>query len=76
MADKPIRYEETTYGFNFGAANVERVASHKGYACIKVYTQHRVLNLYVTPQGRKIVVANERSATQFEKDEFTQEASQ
>lgn len=73
--DKAIRYEEQKYGFGYGAANVERVFSREGHVVLKVYTKHRVLELRVTPAGRKIKVVNERKAEKFEKETFTQEAS-
>lgn len=41
----------TQYGFRFGAAQVERLASHKGYAIIGVKTPKKRLEITVTPSG-------------------------
>ena len=66
----PIRYEETRYGFGFGACNVERVASWNGYVFLKIYTKHRVLEVTVTPKGQKIRATAERDAEKFEQADF------
>lgn len=41
----------TNYGFQYGAAVVERVASHKGYAVIGVTTPRLRMEITVTPTG-------------------------
>ena len=46
-----IRYEETKFGFNWGAANIERCCSHKGYVFLTVRTKRQWLDITVTPSG-------------------------
>ena len=41
----------TQYGFQFGAAKVERFASHKGYVVIGLTTPKQRLEIIVTPTG-------------------------
>ena len=41
----------TIYGFQFGAALVERYASHTGYVIVGVKTKRQRLELTVTPSG-------------------------
>lgn len=41
----------TQYGFQFGAALVERLASHKGYAIVGVKTPKQRLEITITPSG-------------------------
>lgn len=45
------RIRTTNYGFEFEAATVERLASHKGYAIIGVKTPKQRLEITVTPSG-------------------------
>jgi hypothetical protein len=45
-----IVYAETRYGFRYGAAIIERTASHKGY----VTTAGKEFVLTVSPSGRKV----------------------
>ena len=52
--DKPIHYRETRFGFEYGAAAVERACSHNGYVVILVKTPHQWLEVQVTPAGRVI----------------------
>ena len=44
-------YEETRYGFTFGAAKVERWISHHGYVVVGVTTPRQTLRIQVTPTG-------------------------
>jgi len=44
-------YKETRYGFDWGAAKIERVASHGGHLWIDVRTPRQVLEIRVTPTG-------------------------
>lgn len=41
----------TQYGFQYGAAKVERFAQHKGYAVIGVTTPRSRMEIIVTPSG-------------------------
>jgi hypothetical protein len=48
-------YEETRYGFRYGAATIERTASHKGYVIFTVATTAgREFVMTVSPSGRKV----------------------
>ena len=44
-------YRETTYGFEYGAARIERTASDKGYVFLTVVTPRRTMEIVVTPTG-------------------------
>ena len=44
-------YRETRYGFEWGAATVERQISHKGAVQFVVVTPRQELTIYVTPTG-------------------------
>jgi len=46
-----IRYEETKYGFNYGAADVERLVSDNGRVLIGIKTPRRKLQVHVTKTG-------------------------
>ena len=46
-----VKAEITQYGFQFGAAKVERFASHKGYVVIGLTTPKHRLEITVTPTG-------------------------
>ena len=41
----------TKYGFQFGPALVERLASHKGYVIVGIKTEKQTLEVTVTPTG-------------------------
>jgi hypothetical protein len=41
----------TEYGFEYGAATVERLASHKGYVVIGIRTPKIRMEITVTPSG-------------------------
>lgn len=49
-----IEYRETKYGFNYGAAEVERIFSdHKRQSvCIGVKTKKASLQIYTTKTGK------------------------
>jgi hypothetical protein len=42
---------DTQYGFEFGAASVTRLFSHKGYAYIEIKTPRGAVTVAVTPTG-------------------------
>ena len=48
MSEKLV---ETTYGFSWGNASVERVASHNGHRIIAIVTPRGRLEVRVTPSG-------------------------
>jgi hypothetical protein len=54
MSNDPIHYRETKYGFEYGAASVERTASHKGHILMLIKTPYRWLEVRVTPKGQNI----------------------
>jgi hypothetical protein len=41
----------TEYGFEFGAAKVERAWEHKGHVGLTIYTGKQLLNVRITPSG-------------------------
>lgn len=49
-----IRYEETPFGFNWGAAEVSRLFSDtkKGWITFEVKTDKETLQVYVTKTGK------------------------
>lgn len=49
---KPIHYAETTYGFEWGAAKIERwVSEDDGSVVIGVTTKRETLDIRITPTG-------------------------
>ena len=48
---KDVERDTTKYGFQFGAALVERYASHKGYVVVGVKTPKQRLEMTITPSG-------------------------
>lgn len=55
---KDIHYEETRYGFEYGAASIERMWHHGGYVCLRVVCRStgKYVDLQVSPKGRRIHV--------------------
>ena len=53
-----IHYQETAHGFEYGAANVSRAASHNGHVVLMIQTEDQFVFIRVTPKGKKIVVDN------------------
>lgn len=47
-------YKETTFGFEYGAAKVERLFSHKGAVCVRVGGKHQGVEIYVSKTGRSV----------------------
>jgi hypothetical protein len=47
-------YEETNYGFKYGAAEITRIASDdkKGWVVLQVKTPKMVIQIYVTKTGK------------------------
>jgi hypothetical protein len=64
-----MRYEETRYGFNYGAADVERVASDekKGWVALRIKTPRKSLQIYVTKTG-KVRVSDERTGKEWREE--------
>jgi hypothetical protein len=55
MGKRPmIRYEETPYGFNWGAAEIERCFSDKkkGWVMLTLKTKKGEMQIYVTKTGK------------------------
>ena len=59
MSDKPrihppIHYQETKYGFDWGAAKIERCFSDtkKGWVTLLLKTPKHTIQLYVTKTGK------------------------
>jgi len=46
-----INYVETKYGFEYGPAKVERMASDNGHVWIEIRTKRGALIVRVTPTG-------------------------
>lgn len=56
-----FKHEETTYGFKYGPANVERAASdEKAGVLLTIKTPRKLLVVRVTPSG--LIRAEERDA--------------
>ena len=51
MSDEPIHYRETRYGFEYGAAGVERVFNDKGRVVLRILTPRQEASIYVTKTG-------------------------
>jgi hypothetical protein len=41
----------TQYGFEYGAAKIQRIASDKGYAFLTISTPRQTVDIVVTPSG-------------------------
>lgn len=51
MEEKPAHYKETRYGFEYGAATVERFHSQDGHVCIQLRSSKELLDIRVTKTG-------------------------
>jgi len=62
------KYEETTYGFKYGAAEVTRCCSDdkKGWVVVGVRTAKAVLDIYVTKTGKVRIWSGEKEWRQTE----------
>jgi hypothetical protein len=58
----PLTSKITDYGFEYGAAKVERSMSDKktGWVCITVKTKKDIIDLYVTKTGKVTVLRGEK----------------
>jgi hypothetical protein len=60
MSKKQTHYEETRFGFEYGALSIERMWSHDGHVCIRIVERKSKKSKYVdiqaSPTGRKIHV--------------------
>ena len=54
MIDKTIHYEKTPFGFEYGAAKIERQCSDdtRGWVTIALDTPKQSLQIYVTKTGK------------------------
>jgi|WetSurMetagenome_2_1015567.scaffolds.fasta_scaffold675888_2 hypothetical protein len=70
-ADTPIHFKETEYGFEYGAAHIERCMSDnkKGWVILSLTTARGVLHLYITKTG-KVRVWNAKAAGHEWKDQM------
>lgn len=50
----PIRYEITQFGFNWGAAVIERLCDNEktGSVCLSIRAGENMLSIYVTKSGK------------------------
>ena len=48
---EPVHTAITQYGFEFGAAKVERAASYKGHVILHITTDRQRLEVRITPSG-------------------------
>ena len=46
-----VDYCITRYGFVYGAATVERAASHKGHVVVSIKTPRQQMHIRITPSG-------------------------
>jgi hypothetical protein len=53
----------TQYGFEYGAAEVIRACSHKGYVVITVAAKCGAVDLIVTPKGNRIRIVDRTRKT-------------
>lgn len=51
MSEKPTHFAQTKYGFEFGAATVERLAMHENHVYLRIKTSRETLDVRVTPSG-------------------------
>lgn len=51
---RPIHYAENAFGFDYGAAEVQRVCSDaaKGWVVLSIHTPKSRLQVYVTKTGK------------------------
>lgn len=55
MSEPDLPFAVTRYGFKWGPAQVERLASHEGSVVLSLLTDTgRRLQLYVSPTGRSV----------------------
>lgn len=55
---KDIHYEETRYGFEYGAVAVERMWNHDGYVCIRLVCRKsgKYVDVQASPKGYSLHV--------------------
>jgi hypothetical protein len=58
VTDPNVHYRETKWGFQYGAATVERCCSDRLGVVISVTTPYRIAHISVSPTGRVIRVSN------------------
>lgn len=49
-------FKETTFGFEYGGARVERLFSHKGAVYLRVGGTKKGIEIYVSRTGRSVKV--------------------
>lgn len=49
---RAAEYAMTDYGFRWGAAQVERMASHNGYVALSIEWESARVEVWVSPTGR------------------------
>lgn len=61
-----MNYQETQYGFEYGAAKIERKCSDdkKGWVCLGIETPKATLSVYVTRTG-KIRIHDQKTGKEF-----------
>lgn len=61
-----MNHQETTYGFVYGAANIERKCSdeNKGWVCIGIETPKATISVYVTKTG-KVRIHDQKTGQEF-----------
>jgi len=55
-----VHYEETRYGFEYGAVSVERMWNRDGYVCIRIVARDsgKYVDIQASPKGRNLYVSN------------------
>ena len=51
MKTQTTHHAETKYGFEWGAAKIERAASHNGHVILYITTPRERIHVRVTPTG-------------------------
>ena len=61
-----MNYQETKYGFDYGAAKIERKCSDdkKGWVCLGIETPKATLSVYVTKTG-KVRIHDQKTGKEF-----------
>lgn len=61
-----VNYQETKYGFDYGAAKIERKCSDdkKGWVCLGIETPRATISVYVTKTG-KVRIHDHKTGREF-----------
>lgn len=64
---KVMHYKETKYGFEYGAARIERAVSDdkRGWVVLDLETPKRKLSIYITKTGKVRIFDNDKKDTEL-----------